>query len=216
MQQSDDFDMAETVAGYPLVKIKHALSTVGLLDDRNDVAIVADSLGCSRPKAARVLGSLQLRGFVTPGEKKNQWRLTALGRRLAYQWRPPPKLEPATALADVDGATISEVLGAVRCSVLRAQGDDDAFEEAEIHVGICVAFASPRVLEVSVEIPDDLENPDSGSTSETIAYLGLTEAKRLTRMLQRAIRRGEAEIARRRQLKPQRPSRKTARPTPSA
>src|SRR4051794_19677440 len=97
-----DFDSGETIAGFPLLRIKHALGWVGIMDDRDDVARVSEALACPRSQAERVLAALERRGLVTPTTVKNQWNTTRLGWELAHRWKPPPRLEPAIALEDDD------------------------------------------------------------------------------------------------------------------
>src|SRR4051794_12840176 len=100
-----DFDPAETIAGFPLLSIKHALCWVGIMDDRDDVALVAEALACPRSQAERVLAALERRGLVAPTTVKNQWKTTPLGWQLATRWKPPPRIEPAIALEDDDDST---------------------------------------------------------------------------------------------------------------
>jgi hypothetical protein len=194
------FDGSETIGGFPLLKIKHALSFVGILDDRDDIATVADALACPRPQAERVLGALERRGFVARTGLNNKWDKTALGKQLTYQWQPPPRLEPAINRDDDDDDdhAINEMFDDVPCSLLRTDDDNaDAFEDADLEVGLWIQYTSPRVIEITVAIPDDYENRDSSRTLESSVYLGVAEAKRFAAALQTAIERGEAEIARR-------------------
>jgi len=199
-----DFDPAETIAGFPLLSIKRALGWVGIMEDRDDIALVADALSCPRKQAERVLAAAEQRGLVTPTQVKNQWKTTPLGSQLAWQWKPPPRIEPAVALEDDgDSKAINEMLDDVPCSILRTTPeDDDAFEEGLLEVGVFVDYASPRVIEVSVAVPDDYDDPHASSTFESSVYIGVDDAKRFAKALQTAIGRAESELARRAKLKP--------------
>ena len=77
-----DFDPAEMIAGFPLLSIKRALVFVGIMDDRDDIKLVADALASSRSQAERVLGALERRGLVAPTRAKKQWTKTQLGWQL--------------------------------------------------------------------------------------------------------------------------------------
>lgn len=202
--ENADFDPAETIAGFPLLSIKRALGWVGIMDDRDDVALAADALTCSRSQAERLLAALERRGFVTPTPVKNQWKTTPLGWQLGMHWKPPPWIEPAIALEDNDDLkAISEMFDDVPCSILRTTPEnDDAFEEARLEVGVFVDYASSRVIEVSVAIPDDYDHPDSSATVESSVYIGVDDAKRFAKALRTAIDRAESELARRATLKP--------------
>lgn len=197
------FDSGEKIAGFPLLRIKHALTFVGLSDDGDDAKEVAQALSCPRSQAERVLVALDHRGLVTPTGVKNGWKKTELGRSLAFHWRPPPRIEPAIALDDEDSEAINEMFEEVPCSILRtAPNDTDAFEEARIEAGIIVDYESPRVVEISVAIPDDYDHPDGGALIESSVYLAVEDAKAFVKSLQTAIKRGEAELARRAAAKP--------------
>ncbi len=204
VMEKPDFNPSETIAGFPLLRIKHALGWVGILEDRDDVAHVSEALACPRSQAEGVLAALERRGLVTPTAVKNQWKTTQLGWQLAFRWKPPPRLTPAIALEDDDDSkAINEMLDDVPCSILRASTDSDhAFEEARLEVGVFVQYASPRVIEISVSIPDDYDNPASSSVVESSVYVGVEEAKRLAKALQAAIGRAESELARRAKLTP--------------
>lgn len=199
--QKAEFDPTETIGGFPLLKIQGALFWVGIKDDRDDVARVAEALECPRSQAERVLAACERRGLVTPTPRKNQWKTTELGRTLTFHWKRPPRLEPIIRREGDDRAgkrPINEVFDSVPCSLLHPdENEDDTFEEANLTAGVFVEYASPRVIEVSVEIPRDYDDRDSGGTIETSVYLGVDEAKRFARALATAIARGEAELARR-------------------
>lgn len=206
--ENADFNPAETLAGFPLLSIKRALGFVGILDDRDDVALVAQALSCRRPQAAQVLAAAERRGLVRPTQVKNQWETTPLGWQLAMHWKPPARIEPAVALEDVpDSKAINEVFDDVPCSILRTTPDDaEAFEEARLEVGVFVDYASPRVIQISVSVPDDYDHPDSNATLDASVYIGIAEAKRFAGALQTAIARAEAELTRRTTLWPKRES----------
>jgi hypothetical protein len=197
-----EFDPAEMIGGFSLVAIKRVLGHVGLLDDRDDIENVASSLGCPRSQAERVLAALERRGMVTKTAKSNQWDSTDLGRRLAWHWKAPPKLEPVIAL-EPESDAINEMFESVPCSILRYVNDEDAFEEADLQVGVFVEYASPRVIEISVLIPDDYDcRDDGGGTYDSSVYVSVEDAKRFAAALQTAIERAETEIARRATAKP--------------
>ena len=99
-----DFDANTMVAGFPLVKIKAALTWVGIMEDRDDVKNVADALLCHRPQASHVLEELEQQGYVTRSGKRGQWETTDRGRSLVFHWQPPRKLESAIEREDDDGA----------------------------------------------------------------------------------------------------------------
>lgn len=190
------FDATELIAGFPLARIKQALFWIGLERDRDDIEIIADGLRCGRPQAERVLEVLERRGFVTRASKKNRWEQTPLGRELSFCWHPPRRLEPVIQREEETNAC-NEIFDAVACSIFRGSDDGDAFEEADLEVGVFVEYESERVIEILVSKPDDYEHRDGSSTVETSIYIGLAEAKRFIRAFETAIERGEAEIARR-------------------
>jgi hypothetical protein len=178
-----------------------ALGWFGILDDRDDVALVAEALSCPRPQAERVLTAAERRGLVTPTAAKNQWKTTPLGWQVAVHWKPPSRIEPAIALDDhEDSKAINEIFDDVPCSILRAPDDGDAFEEAQLGVGVFVEYESPRVIEISVSIPDD-DHPESSANIESSVYIGVDDAKRFSKALETAIKRAESEVARRAKLK---------------
>ena len=200
--ENADFDPSERIAGFPLLSIKRALGWVGITDDRDDVALVAEALSCPRPQAERVLTAAERRGLVTPTAAKNQWKTTPLGWQLAVHWKPPSSIEPAIALDDdEDSKAINEIFDDVPCSILRSPDDGDAFEEAKLGVGVFVEYESPRVIEISVSIPDDYDHPESSANIESSVYIGVDDAKRFAKALETAIKRAESEVARRAKLK---------------
>ena len=201
--QDSTFDPAETVAGFPLKTIRRALGWMGIMHKAGDhVAHVAKTLSCPRSQAERVLAAAERRGLVTPTGVKNQWKTTDLGWELVMRWKPPPRIEPAISLdGNDDPKAINEVFDEVPCSILRTTpDDDDAFEEAMLQVGVFVDYASPRVIEISVSIPDDWDYPDDSASIESSVYVGIDEAKRLVKALQTTIGRAEEEIARRKRM----------------
>src|SRR5579859_3638391 len=201
--QNATFDPAETIAGFPLKSIRRALGSIGIMDG-DHVAHVAKTLSCPRSQAERVLAAAERRGLVTPTGVKDQWKTTDLGWELAMHWKPPPRIEPAIALdGDDDPKAINEVFDEVPCSLLRTTpDDDDAFEESTLQVGVFVEYASPRVIEISVSIPDDYDYPDESATIESSVYIGVEDAKRLMKALQTSVERAEQEIARRKGMPP--------------
>lgn len=197
--EKSEFDSAQVIGGFPILDIKRALTYVGLREDRDDVASVASSLRCPHSQAERVLAALERRGMVARTGKTNQWQTTDLGKRLAWHWQPPRKLQPAIALEpESDG--INEVFDGVPCSILRNEDDEDMFEEAELEVGVFVEYASPRLVEISVMVPNDYENRDGGGTIDSSVYVSVDDAKRFARALQTAIDRAEKEIEGRKAL----------------
>jgi hypothetical protein len=213
--EKEEFTASEVVAGFPLVSIKRALSHVGLMDDRDDIKIVAEALRCPRGQAEGVLDTLERRGFVTKAGKKNKWDMTPLGNRLRFHWKPPRRIEPVIE-RDEDSAAINEGFESVWCSILRADSNDSiTFEEGQFEVGVFVDYESDRVIELSVVQPDFYDDPESSSTIETSVYLDVAEAKKLAHGLQAAIERAEAEIARRAAAKPRKQRKAKGRAEPN-
>ena|SRR5450432_2988929 len=97
-----EFHADERIAGLYLVAIKKALGWVGIMEDRDDVANVSEPLGCGPRQALRVLEELERRGFVTKMPKRNQWKTTEKGHRLAHRWVPPRRFRPAVATREYD------------------------------------------------------------------------------------------------------------------
>jgi hypothetical protein len=120
---ADEFDANERVAGFPLARIKKALSWVGVMEDRDDVERVAEALGCSLGQAARVLGKLERRGFVAKTAKRNQWEKTDRGRQLAHDWHPPRRFRPVIERDDQNSPT-NQGLEDVPCLILRSAEDE--------------------------------------------------------------------------------------------
>jgi|CZKU01.1.fsa_nt_gi hypothetical protein len=86
------FDANERIAGFSMLAIKGAVTWIGIMDDRDDLANVAQSLKCSKQQAARVLDELERRGFVTKAKKRNQWNTTPTGHKLAWDMAPAQKV----------------------------------------------------------------------------------------------------------------------------
>jgi len=203
--QDVQFDPAETIAGFPLKSIRRALGWMGLMGKEGDnVERVAKALSCPLSQAEHVLAAAERRGLVTPTGVKNHWKTTDLGWNLVMRWKPPPRIEPAISLdGDDDPKAINEVFDEVPCSLLRTTpDDDDAFEEAKLEVGVFVEYASPRVIEISVSIPDDWDYPDDSASIESSVYVGVEDAKRFMKALQTSIERAEKGIARRKRMPP--------------
>ena len=116
-----EFNAYEVIAGFPLLAIRRAISWVGVMDDRDDIKTVAESLGCPYPQAERVLEALERRGFVSRTKVPRQWENTEFARQLRH-WQPPPSVRyqggsaPNTsARATVDHASTAMV-GAKRAT----------------------------------------------------------------------------------------------------
>jgi hypothetical protein len=209
-----EFNAAEVIAGFPLLSIRRALLHVGMMPDRDDIKLVAESLGCRPNQAESVLQAMERRGLVTKAQKKRQWEVTDLGRDLRWHWKPPRRMQPVIDRDD-DSDAVNEGFEIVWCSLLRTQRDDSAmFEEAQFEVGVFVEYDTDRVVELSVVQPDDYDHPDSSSTIETSVYLSVTDAKKFAQGLQTAIEHAEAEITRRATAKPRR-RRRTREPVES-
>jgi hypothetical protein len=207
-----EFDATEVVAGFPLPSIRHALQWVGVMDDRDDIKTVAEALKCPNSQAERVLENLEERGFVAKGTRKRQWEQTPLGWRLSHEWQPPRRIHPVIVRDDDDDDdddVINRGFDTVPCFILRSNGDDDTFEEADLDVGVWVQYESDKVVELNISQPYDYEHRNS-SRIEWSVYLGVADAKQFAKALLEAIEHGEKEIARRVAYKPRKRKQKTA------
>ena len=191
-----DFDPNQVIAGFPLVKIRGALSLLGLMDDRDDVAEVAKSLLCHAPQAIRVLEELERQGFVARTAKARQWQKTERGRELAYHWHPPRKMDPVIE-RETERGVYTEVFDSVPCSILRSVSEGDMFEEADLQVGTSVEYESERLIEISISQPDDYDNRESSSLVDRSVYIGITDAKKFADALQKSTAKAERELVRR-------------------
>lgn len=195
-----EFDANEVVAGFPLLSIRHALQWVGLMDDRDDIKSVAESLKCPNSQAERVLETLEERGFVTKTAKKRQWAQTPLGWRLSRTWQPPRRLHPVIERDDQGNAT-NQGFDTIPCFILRTEGDDDVFEEADLDVGVWTEFESDKLIEINLTQPDDYDHRDSSQIERSV-YISVSDAKQFAKSLLEAIEYADKEIARRATAKP--------------
>ena len=90
-----DFDADERIAGFSLLSIRDAIQLVGLMEDQDDVKHLSTVLKCGRDQARGVLEKLEQRGLVERMSKRNRWKVTALGHKLAFDWHPPRTFRPA-------------------------------------------------------------------------------------------------------------------------
>lgn len=206
-----EFDANEVVAGFPLLSIRHALQWVGMMDDRDDIKSVADALKCPPSQAERVLESLEERGFVTKAAKKRQWDQTPLGWQLSRRWQPPRRLHPVIERDDQGNAT-NRGFDTIPCFILRSQGEDDVFEEADLDVGVWTEFENDKLVEFTLSQPDDYDHRDSSQIDRSV-YISVSDAKQLAKSLQEAIEHAEKELARRATAKPRPRPREEKRPT---
>ncbi len=193
----EQFDATETIAGFSLVSIKRALSHVGLMDDRDDIKSVSDSLHCPEQQALRVLEELEKRGYVEKSAKRKQWNTTRRGWSLVIEWHPPRRFQPALEREDKDRVTL-ECFDLVPCFLLRPTPDgEQVFEEAMLDVGINPTYDNERLIELNVMQPDDYDDPYGGALIETSAYVDIAGAKQLIADLQLAVAGATKELARR-------------------
>jgi hypothetical protein len=197
--EKPEFNAYEVIAGFPLLAIRRAISWVGVMDDRDDIKTVADSLGCPYPQAERVLETLERRGFVSRTKAARQWENTQLGHEL-HRWQPPRRTQPVSERDEDLGEDVcNQVFDEVPCAIFRMGAADsgDTFEEADLEVGVFIEYESPRVIEISISQPDDYDHREESARIESTVHFGVDEAKRFAVALQQAIERAEAEIARR-------------------
>ena len=194
--KAEEFDPNERIAGFSLLSIKHALTMVGIMEDRDDIAHVARSLGCPEQQAVRVLEELERRGLVTKGPKRKQWDTTKKGHRLVWYWHPPPVLRPAIEY-EASRGSINEEFQAVPCSIWRyTEDEEEMFEDGELDVGIHVDYDTDRLIEINVSQIDQYQGESHGaSTCELSVYISPTDAKNFVAGLQEAIERAEKEAA---------------------
>jgi len=196
--ENPEFNAYEVIAGFPLLAIRRAISWVGLMDDRDDLKIVSDSLGCPYSQAERVLETLERRGFVAKTKNPRQWVTTRLAHQLGI-WQPPRRFEPAIERdEDQDDDCCNRVIDEVPCAILRGGTDDTfTFEDADLEVGVFIEYESPRVIEISISQPDDYDHREESGRIDRTVYIGVDDARRFAVALQKAIEGAEAEIARR-------------------
>lgn len=195
MSADDEFDANERIAGFSLVRIKSALTHLGIRSDRDDARSIADVLECGRPQATVVLEELERRGLVA--RKGKGWEKTPLGYGLANEWHPPRTVTPAVKRKpepDVDG----EIFETTRCAIERSADEGETFEEAELDVGMSVHYEGERLVWIEVLRPDEYQGESADSAvGEISVYLTPTEAKAFAKGLQKAIVRAEAEVTQR-------------------
>ena len=192
----DEFDANDRVAGFSMVSVQRALSTVGFMDDRDDIKNVAEALACPPRQALRVLEELERRELVTKTAKSNQWKSTPKGFRLAFHWLPPRRFSPAIERASRSGTGTG--FESVRCGILRSTEDGaDVFEEAEIDPAMSVEYEGERLVEINVTQPNDYDHEYSSASVALSLYLSPSEAKIFAAALQEAIVAAEKETSRR-------------------
>lgn len=190
-----EIDPNERIGGFALPKVQRALGLVGLLDDRDDIKTVADTLQCPRGQAHGVLEALERKGFVKPTAKKNQWEKTREGTIFAWQWKAPRQLTPAIEREHPTGQG-NQGFESVCCSIWRSDPDDTVmFEEGVADATCWVDYEGDRLVELSVTQPSDPESPFEGGTIECSIYLSPAEARKLISGMQEAIAAAEKEIA---------------------
>ena len=192
--KAEEFDANERIAGFSMLSIKRAMQLIGIMEDRDDIDHVAQSLGCPPQQALRVLEELEHRGLVTKAQKKRQWDTTQKGHRLAMYWHPPRVLRPAIEYESGPGS-INEQFKAVPCSIWRYTPDEDEmFEEGEIDVGVHVDYDHDRLIEINISQIDEYQGESNGAAvCERSVYLSPADAKSFLAGLQEAIDRAEKE-----------------------
>jgi hypothetical protein len=195
---ADEFDPNDRIAGFSLLSIKRALTMVGIMEDRDDIAHVARELSCPPAQALRVLEELERRGLVTKGKKKRQWNTTQKGHQLVWYWHPPRILRPAIEY-DAEPGSINRQCAAVACSILRyTQDEEEMFEEGELDVGIHVDYDTDRLIEINISQLDEYQGESNGAAvCELSVYISPAEAKAFVAGLHEAIERAEREAAQR-------------------
>lgn len=196
--KADEFDPDDRIAGFSLLSIKRALTMVGIMEDRDDIAHVARSLGCPQPQAIRVLEELERRGLVKRGSKKRQWDTTQKGHQLVWYWHPPRVLRPAIEYEAGPGS-INRQCQAVPCSIWRyTKDEEEMFEDGELDVGIHVDYDTDRLIEINVSQIDEYQGESNGAaTCELSVYISPTDARSFLAGLREAIERAEDEAAKR-------------------
>ena len=209
-----DFDANELIAGFPLLRIKRALSSFVLIRPRDDVKVLAQTLRCPPRQALRVLDELERRGLVTKMTKPKRWEPTPKGNQLAYHWHPPRRFLPAIE-RDPESSMPNQGLESVPCSILRFTPDEeDVFEEALAEVGVNADYEGERLVEITVMQPDDYDDHCAG-LCDMIFYLAPADATRFAAGLQTAIEKAEAEVARTRAITARRAKRSAKKQAPS-
>jgi hypothetical protein len=194
--KAEEFDPDERICGFSMLSIKRAMQLIGIMEDRDDVDHVADSLCCPPQQALRVLEELEQRGLVTKAQKKRQWDTTQKGHRLALHWHPPRVLRPAIEY-EAGAGSINEQFKAVPCSIWRYTPDDDEmFEEGEIDVGVHVDYDHDRLIEINISQIDEYQGESNGAAlCERSVYISPADARSFLSGLQEAIERAGKEAA---------------------
>jgi hypothetical protein len=196
--EEEDFDANERIAGFSLLSIKQAIQLVGLMDDRDDVKHAATVLKCGRDQARCVLEKLEQRGLVEKTSKRNRWKMTALGHKLAFYWHPPRTFRPAIRYGN-EAIVVLEDCGSAPCSIWRCSSDQDAMlEEAELNVALNPEYEGKRLVEVEVMQLDEYQGErGAGGDSALAVHVSPEDARSLAAGLLKAAALAERELGRR-------------------
>ena len=193
-----DFDADERIAGFSLLSIRDAIQLVGLMEDQDDVKHLSTVLKCGRDQARGVLEKLEQRGLVERMSKRNRWKVTALGHKLAFDWHPPRTFRPAIRYGN-EAIVVLEHCADAPCSIWRHSSDQEAmFEEAELNVALNPEYEGERLIEVEVMQLDEYQGERGGGGESALAvHIGAEDARNLAAGLLKAAERAEREVARR-------------------
>lgn len=210
--EEKDFDANERIAGFSLLSIKQAIQLVGLMEDRDDVKHVSTVLKCGRDQARRILERLEERGLVEKTPKRNRWKTTALGHKLAFDWHPPRTFRPAIRYG-TEAFVVSEHFAAAPCSIWRYSSDQEAmFEEAELNVAMNPEYDGERLIEVEVMQLDEYQGERGGGGESALAvHISAEDARNVAAGLLKAAEHAERELERRAKKESRRGKRKASR-----
>jgi hypothetical protein len=193
-----DFDADERIAGFSLLSIRDAIQLVGLMEDQDDVKHVSAVLKCGRNQARGVLEKVEQLGLVERASKRNRWKVTALGHKLAFYWHPPRACRPAIRYGN-EAIVVLEHCASAPCSIWRHSSDQEAmFEEAELNVALNPEYEGERLIEVEVMQLDEYQGERGGGGESALAvHISAEDARNLAAGLLKAAEHAEREVARR-------------------
>lgn len=143
--------------------------------------------------------------------KKNRWKTTALGHKLAFDWHPPRTLRPAIRYAK-ESIVVLTHCGDAPCSIWRSSPDGDAmFEEAELNLALNPEYEGARLIEVEVMQLDEYQGEKGGGGESALAvHVSAEAARSLAAGLLKAAELAERETERRAKTESRREKRKLA------
>jgi hypothetical protein len=196
--EEKDFDANERIAGFSLLSIKQAIQLVGIGEDRDDVKHVSTVLKCGRDQALGVLERLEQRGLLEKEAKRNRWKTTALGHKLAFYWHPPRTFRPAIRYGN-EAIVVMEHCGSSPCSIWRCSSDQEPmFEEAQLNVALNPEYVGERLVEVEVMQLDEYQGERGGGGDSALAvHITADDARNMAAGLLKAAEHAERELARR-------------------